>query len=52
MNDGRWYPTQVLLADGRTVLMGGYGEAAPGHVMSTDVEVFTPGAGIGGIGSS
>ena len=30
MVDGRWYPTQILLPDGRTVVAGGYTQDAPG----------------------
>jgi hypothetical protein len=51
MNDGRWYPTQVLLADGRTITIGGYGEEAPGKILNHDLEVFEPGPGPGAAGS-
>ena len=51
MNDGRWYPTQVLLADGRTITMGGYGDQAPGGILNLDLEVFKPGATPGSVGS-
>ena len=30
MNQGRWYPGQVLLADGRSLTLSGYTEQAPG----------------------
>jgi hypothetical protein len=42
MNQGRWYPTQVLLGDGRTVILGGYNEDEPGGVNNRDLEVFEP----------
>ena len=45
MNDGRWYPTQVLLPDGRTIVIGGYGDDAPGKILNFDFEIFTPGSG-------
>jgi hypothetical protein len=46
---GRWYPTQVELADGRTVIVAGYNEEGQGH-WNGQMEVFTPGAR-GGIGT-
>ncbi len=51
MNDGRWYPTQVLLPDERTVFLGGHRSQAPGGVQTTDFEVFSAGPGTGDIGS-
>lgn len=51
MSMGRWYPSQVLLPDGRTVITGGYTEAAPGGVFNTSTEVFEPPAANGGQGS-
>ena len=51
MTDGRWYPTQTLLADGRTVVLGGYGSAAPGGQPNTALEIFTPGGGFDSVGS-
>lgn len=42
MNQARWYPTQVLLGDGRTVILGGYNEDEPGGVDNRDLEVFEP----------
>ena len=42
MNAGRWYPGQVELPDGRTVVLGGYTDEAPGGVFNRDLEVFTP----------
>lgn len=46
---GRWYPTQTELPDGRTVILGGYDEN--GHEdVNTDFEVFTPSADPEGVG--
>jgi galactose oxidase-like protein len=42
MENGRWYPTQTLLGDGRTLILGGIGEDQPGGIRNTDLEVFTP----------
>jgi hypothetical protein len=41
----------VLLADGRTLVIGGYGDQAPGKILNYDFEIFNPGAGIGTRGS-
>ena len=51
MNNGRWYPTQVELADGRTITLGGYGSEAPGKKLNLDLEVFKPGWAPGSVGS-
>ena len=51
LRQGRWYPTQVELADGRTVILSGTTEAAPGGTANTDLEVFTPPASPSGVGS-
>jgi Domain of unknown function (DUF1929) len=51
MNAGRWYPGQVELADGRTVVLGGYTDQAPGGIINHDLEVFTPAGQPGGVGS-
>jgi hypothetical protein len=51
MADGRWYPSQTLLPDGRTVIAGGLSEQPPGGLVSNTVEVFTPPATIGGQGT-
>jgi hypothetical protein len=45
MEQGRWYPTQVELGDGRTILVSGYNDAPPGEVYNTQLEVFTRGNG-------
>jgi Domain of unknown function (DUF1929) len=49
MRQGRWYPTQVELADGRTVVVAGYDENGAG-IWNQDLEVFTPAAGREGRG--
>jgi hypothetical protein len=51
MAHGRWYPSQVLLGDGRTVIAGGYDEDEPGGQFTDDVEIFDPGAAPGDTGS-
>ncbi len=51
MADGRWYPTQAMLPDGRTIVAGGYNAEPPGGVESENLEVFNPAAAIGGQGS-
>jgi hypothetical protein len=51
MAQGRWYPGQVLLPDGRTVILSGLGEQPPGGVMTNSVEVFNPPATPGGQGT-
>ncbi len=43
MRQGRWYPGQVLLPDGRTVVLGGYNESEPGGLFNTDLEVYSGG---------
>ncbi|MEK6327511.1 MAG: galactose oxidase early set domain-containing protein [Actinomycetota bacterium] len=42
---------QVQLADGRTVVLGGYNHQAPGGVFNRDLEVLTPAQQPGGVGS-
>ncbi len=51
MNAGRWYPGQVELADGRTAILGGFTEEAPGAHLNHDLEVFTAAQQLGGVGS-
>jgi hypothetical protein len=51
MNNGRWYPAQVELADGRAITIGGYGSDAPGKILNLDLEVFKPGSTPGSVGS-
>ena len=38
---GRWYPTQVLLGDGRTLVMSGLTEDPPGGVLHTGHEIYS-----------
>ena len=51
MAEGRWYPGQVMLPDGRTVILSGLSDEAPGGLMTNSVEVFNPPATIGGQGT-
>jgi hypothetical protein len=52
MSGGRWYPTQVLLPDGRTVVMGGYdASGVVGAPHNPDIEVFTPSPDMDGVGT-
>jgi hypothetical protein len=45
MRHGRWYPSQLLMGDGRTLIMSGLDETGSGGKNSnTDVELFTPAA--------
>lgn len=45
MRHGRWYPSQAILEDGRTVIMGGYDETGGGYsTRNVDIELFTPAA--------
>jgi hypothetical protein len=51
MNQGRWYPSQLELGDGTTLLVGGYSDRIPGGINNSDIEVFVPPAVRGGIGT-
>ncbi|MDX6718405.1 MAG: hypothetical protein QOJ63_659 [Solirubrobacteraceae bacterium] len=45
MRHGRWYPSQLLMGDGRTLIMSGLDETGVEPTNSnTDVELFTPAA--------
>ena len=44
---GRWYPSQVELADGRIAILAGFDEAGSGN-KNIEMEVFTPAAERGG----
>jgi hypothetical protein len=50
MPHGRWYPTQVLLPDGRTMIVSGLDEGG-GTVTNKDVELFKPSANMNGRGT-
>ena len=43
MAHGRWYPSQLLMPDGRTFIMGGLDETGYGR-QERDLELFTPAA--------
>jgi Domain of unknown function (DUF1929) len=51
MAHGRWYPTQTLLADGRTLITSGRDESGYDSRRNIDLEVFNPPATRGGQGS-
>ena len=44
MAHGRWYPGQLLMPDGRTLIINGLDETKTG-ARNTDVDIFDPGAG-------
>jgi hypothetical protein len=50
MRHGRWYPTGIRLADGRIPIISGWDESGD-KVMNTDVEMFSPAAGLNGLGA-
>ena len=50
MAHGRWYPSQVLLPDGRQVIIQGSDETGPDSINPT-IEVFNPPATRGGQGT-
>ena len=39
---GRWYPSQVLLGDGRTFVISGFTDEAPGGILNEDLELYEP----------
>ncbi len=41
MADGRWYPTQQRLPDGRTVIMSGYNKSGT-PAYNNDIEIYDP----------
>ena len=51
MNQGRWYPSQLQLGDGTTLIIGGYSDQIPGGINNSDIEVFVPSPVRGGIGT-
>lgn len=50
MSDGRWYPSQVELPDGRTVIVAGYDATGSGE-WNSRMEIFTPASVRGGRGT-
>jgi Domain of unknown function (DUF1929) len=50
MQHGRWYPSQVELADGRIAILAG-GDENGNEDHNTQLEVFTPAATPGGVGT-
>ena len=40
MTQGRWYPTQTLMSDGRTLVLGGFSDAKPND-LSTALDVVS-----------
>lgn len=50
MRHGRWYPSQLLMPDGRTMIVQGLDENGEGD-HNLDVEVFTPSAELNGVGT-
>ena len=50
MRKGRWYPSQVEMADGRTAILSGYSHEVPGGVYNQDLEIFTPSKSPSGVG--
>jgi hypothetical protein len=53
MNHGRWYPSQMLMPDGRTFIMGGLDETGTlgANTKNRDLELFTPPVQRGGQGA-
>jgi len=51
MQHGRWYPSQALLPDGRTVVMSGLDESGGGFNTNKDIEVFEPSPDLDGPGA-
>jgi hypothetical protein len=51
MANGRWYPTQTMLPDGRTIISGGLSDVPPGGVQNKTLEIFNPPSTIGGQGT-
>jgi hypothetical protein len=51
MANGRWYPTQTLLPDGRTIITGGLSDVPPGGVQNKTLEIFNPPSTFGGQGT-
>jgi hypothetical protein len=39
---GRWYPSQVLLGDGRTFVVSGLSDESPGGILNEGLELYNP----------
>jgi len=50
MGKGRWYPSQALLPDGRTVILSGLDETGAVGATNKQVELFSPPSALGGQG--
>ena len=42
---GRWYPTQMLLPDGRTFVISGLSDVSPGGVLNDTLEIYDANGG-------
>jgi hypothetical protein len=51
MPHGRWYPSQLLMPDGRTMIVNGTDETGNG-TQNLDVDVFTPSTNLDGVGTT
>ena len=51
MRHGRWYPSQVLMPDGRTMIMSGRDETGVKPNINPDIELFTPSTDLDGRGT-
>jgi hypothetical protein len=47
---GRWYPSQVEQADGRTVIMSGWDESGT-DTQNKQIDLFTPSSNMNGVGT-
>jgi hypothetical protein len=48
---GRWYPGQVMFPDGRTLVIAGLTDQAPGGIHSSDLEIYHPPTAVNPAGS-
>ncbi|MEA2386192.1 MAG: hypothetical protein QOJ22_366, partial [Thermoleophilaceae bacterium] len=48
---GRWYPGQVMFPDGRTLVIAGLTDEAPGGIHNEDLEVYNPPTAANPLGS-
>ncbi len=51
MGHGRWYPSQLLMRDGRMLIVGGLDESGATYSPDRDVEIFTPSPDLNGRGT-